>query len=74
MPTLTIRNVPPKVVRSLKLLARRNGRSMEQEVRTLLKEHIDRDAVLEQIERAWDRQSRRPQATEIEEWRRRGRE
>ena len=36
MPTITVRNVPPKVVQSLKALARRHNRSMEQEVRELL--------------------------------------
>jgi plasmid stability protein len=32
MPTLTVRNVPQRTVKSLKTLARRNGHSMEQEV------------------------------------------
>ena len=36
--TLTIRNVPMRVVKSLKTLARRRGRSMEQEVREMLEE------------------------------------
>ena len=75
MPTLTIRNVPPKVVKSLKSLARRNRRSMEHEVRAVLEEHIgDREALLEQIERAWSSQTRRPTATEVEHWLRVGRE
>ncbi len=75
MATLTIRNVPPKVVKSLKALARRSRRSMEQEVRTVLEEHVGgRAALLEQIERAWTRQTRRPKATEIDEWLRVGRE
>jgi plasmid stability protein len=33
MPTITVRHVPTKVVQSLKALARRHNRSMEQEVR-----------------------------------------
>ena len=75
MATLTVRNVPPKVVKTLKSLARRNRRSMEQEVRAVLEEHAgDREALLAQIEAAWARQSRRPTATEIEEWLKVGRE
>jgi plasmid stability protein len=69
MATLTIRNVRPKVIRALKTLARRNGRSMEQEVRTLLDEYVgERLALLEQIEAAWQRQTRRPEAHEIDSW------
>lgn len=69
MPTLTIRNVPAKVVQSLKALARRHSRSMEQEVRELLEGHVaERKAVLDQIEAGWARQTRRPSATEIDAW------
>jgi plasmid stability protein len=75
VPTLTIRNVPAKIVKTLKSLARRNGRSMEQEVRAVLEEHTgDREALLEQIEEAWTRQARRPKATDIDDWLRVGRE
>jgi plasmid stability protein len=69
MPTLTIRNVPTKVVRSLKALARRRRRSMEQEVRELLEAHVaERRSVLEQVEAGWARQTRRPTASEIDTW------
>ncbi len=69
MPTLTIRNVPAKVVRSLKLLARRRRRSMEQEVRELIEAHVaERRSVLEQIEAGWAGQSRRPTAAEVDAW------
>lgn len=69
MPTLTIRNVPAKVVRSLKALARRRRRSMEQEVRDLLEAHVaERRSVLEQVEAGWARQTRRPTAAEIDTW------
>ena len=69
MPTLTIRNVPPRVVQSLKSLARRRGRSMEQEVRDVLEEHVtEREAVLEQIEASWGEQRRRPSAAEVDRW------
>ena len=69
MPTLTIRNVPAKVVKSLKALARRRRRSMEHEVRELLAAHVaERQSVLEQIEAGWARQTRRPTAAEIDTW------
>lgn len=69
MATLTIRNVSPKVVKSLKMLARRNGRSMEQEVRSVLEQHVgDRIALLDAIEQSWARQTRRPKAREVEAW------
>ena len=69
MPTLTIRNVPTKVVKSLKALARRRRHSMEQEVRELLEAHVaERRSVLDQIEAGWARQTRRPTATEVDAW------
>ena len=69
MPTLTIRNVPAKVVRSLKAVARQRRRSMEQEVRELLEAHVaERRSVLDQIEAGWARQARRPTAAEVDVW------
>ena len=69
MPTITVRNVPAKVVQSLKVLARRHNRSMEQEVRELIEGYVvERRAVLEQIEAGWIKQTRRPTATEIDGW------
>jgi plasmid stability protein len=69
MATLTIRNVRPNVVKSLKSLARRNRRSMEQEVRELLEGYVaERRSILEQIEQAWATQPRRPAAKEVENW------
>ena len=69
MPTLTIRKVPLRVVQSLKSLARRHGRSMEQEVREIVEEHVsEREAVLRQIEASWTRQRRRPTAAEVDQW------
>jgi hypothetical protein len=42
---------------------------MEQEVRELLEGYVaERRAILEQIERAWATQPRRPTAREIENW------
>ena len=75
MATLTIRDVPARVVRGLKALAKRRNTSMEQEVRELLEEHVtERAAVLGQIESSWARQSRRPTAEEIDRWINAGRE
>jgi plasmid stability protein len=69
MPTLTIRNVPPRIVRSLKSLAQRHGRSMEQEVREVIEEHVtERESLLQQIEASWDEQQRRPTAAEVDRW------
>ncbi len=69
MATLTIRNVPPSVVKSLKSLARRNHRSMEQEVREILEEYVaERRSVFEQIEAAWATQPRRPTAEQVDNW------
>ena len=69
MAPLTVRNVPTKVVKSLKSLARRNRHSMEQEVRAVLEEHVgDRQAVLDEIEQSWTRQNRRPKPREVDAW------
>jgi plasmid stability protein len=69
LPTITVRNVPPKVVQSLKALAKRHNRSMEQEVRELLEGYVaDRQAVLDQIEAGWQAQTRRPTASEVDAW------
>ena len=69
MPTITVRNVPPKVVQSLKALAKRHNRSMEQEVRELLEGYVaERRAILDQIEAGWQGQTRRPTAAEVDAW------
>jgi plasmid stability protein len=69
MPTITVRNVPPKVVQSLKARARRHNRSMEQEVRDLREGYgAERRAVLDRIEASWQAQTRRPTAAEADAW------
>ena len=74
MATVTIRNLSPKVVRSLKALAKRNGRSMEQEVREMIELYVgDRLAVMKQIEESWSKQARRPTAEEVDAWIKEGR-
>ena len=61
--------------RALKILAERNQRSMEQEVRDILEEYAgDRVSALRQIEESWTRQARRPKAKEVDRWKRVGRE
>ena len=74
MPTLTIRNVAPKVVRALKLRAGRNRRSMEQEAREIIECQVgDRTSAVDQITRSWVAQKRSPSAREVEAWIREGR-
>ncbi len=69
VPTLTIRNVPPAVVNSLKSLARKKRRSMEHEIREVLEEYVaERESVLGQIEAAWSRQRARPTAKQVNAW------
>jgi plasmid stability protein len=69
VPTLTVRNVSPKVVQSLKALAKRHNRSMEQEIRELLEGVVvERQAILDQIEAGWQTQTRRPTAAEVDTW------
>jgi plasmid stability protein len=64
-----------KVTKLLKTLARKNHRSMEQEVRELINEHVgERCSVLDQIEAGWVKQARRPTAAEVEGWIATGRE
>lgn len=53
--TLTIRNLPEELVERLKSAARENGRSMEQEVRTLLqRRYASRGQVLRRIRERWE--------------------
>jgi predicted transcriptional regulator len=74
MATLTIRNLPPDLVRSLKELAQRHHRSMEREVRELIELHVgDRLSAISQIERSWSTQARQPSIQEIEAWTKIGR-
>lgn len=69
MPTLTIRNVPAKVVEVLKASAKRNNKSMEQEVRELLESrYIERRDLLDVIDAERKQMTRRPTAEEIDAW------
>jgi plasmid stability protein len=54
MPTLTVRDVSSEVLSRLKELAKRNGRSMEQEVKLILEELTsDRIEALRAVEATW---------------------
>ena len=54
MPTLTIRNVPEDVVARLKKVAANNGRSMEQEIRELLKtRYPSKEAAIASMRESW---------------------
>ena len=74
MATLTIRNLPQALVRRLKRVAAANGRSMEQEVRELLRErYMSRRQLLRRIRDGW---SELPEtsAAEVDAWIETGRE
>ena len=69
MATITVRNLSPESIQALKARAKRQGRSMEQEVREILEaQAADRASVVEQITRSWASQKKRPSAKEIESW------
>jgi hypothetical protein len=74
MATLTIRKVSLRVVASLKSLAERNHRSVEQEVLEMVERRVgDRLSAMDQIRRSWENQKRLPAAREIKAWIRQGR-
>lgn len=69
MPSLNIRNVPPRLARALKSLAKQRGESIDRTVVALLEESTeDRLSALRQIEAGWRQQARRPEPGEIDAW------
>lgn len=69
MATLTVRNLPERVMRALKQSARRNKRSMEQEARHILEAvTTDRASARAQIEASWARQARPTSEEEVAGW------
>jgi plasmid stability protein len=46
MPAVTVRNLPEKTHRALKLRAARNGRSTEAEIRVILEEAVSANAAV----------------------------
>ncbi len=68
MATLTIRNLPDDLVKRLKAVAERNGRSMEQEVRELLQQrYMKREDLLKKIRARW-RKVAAPSPAELKKW------
>jgi len=68
MATITVRNLPPETVESLKALAASNGRSMEQEVREMLTyRFMPRERLLDEIV-AKRPDVQPPSAHEVMEW------
>ncbi len=68
MPTITIRNLPTEVVARLKICARLQGHSMEQEARDILTRRLaSREAVLDEVQARWDQLSP-PSAQEVQGW------
>ena len=68
MATITIRNLPDDVVARIKIKAKNNGKSMEQELRDLLvRNYKTREDILKRIEERW---AKLPKATkeEIDSW------
>jgi len=69
MATLTIRNLPPEVVKRLKERAKRNGRSMEQEAREILGQRLaSRSELLSEMRGRWTDIATPPSASEVDEW------
>ena len=74
MATITVRNLPDEVIEMIKNRARRNRRSMEQEVRSILSGVVhDRERAMMRIETLWAKQKRQIPREEIDEWLRRAR-
>ena len=69
MATLTIRNVPDETVNALKEMAKRNGRSMEEELRRLISAQVmDRLSVMRQIEESWKKHKMPTTKEEVDRW------
>jgi plasmid stability protein len=72
--TITVRNIPDEVVEMIKNRARRNRRSMEQEVRSMLSSAVhDREAAMNRIEALWKKQNRPISKEEVDAWLKRAR-
>ena len=75
MATITVRNIPEEVIAMIKNRARRNKRSMEQEVRTILSEVVlDRERAMKRIESLWKQQKRPISKQEVDTWLRKARQ
>jgi plasmid stability protein len=68
MGSVTIRNLPDGVVAEIKAAARRNGRSLESELRELLqRRYRSRREVLTAVRERWD-ELPRVTAAEVDAW------
>ncbi len=75
MATITVRNIPEEVIAMIKNRARRNKRSMEQEIRTILSEVVlDRERAMKRIESLWQQQKRPISKQEVDAWLRKARQ
>jgi plasmid stability protein len=69
MPTLTIRDVPEERIKALKERAKRNRRSMQAEVLTILDQVLaTREETIKAIEDSWCEQERPTTPEEIGRW------
>jgi len=69
MATITVRNIPDEVIAMIKNRARRNKRSMEQEIRTILSEVVlDRERATKRIESLCQQQKRPISKEEVDAW------
>ena len=69
MATITVRNIPDEVIEMIKSRARRNKRSMEQEVRSILTEITsDRSQAMKRIEMLRRKQKHPISKEEIDKW------
>jgi len=75
MATITVRNIPDEVIVMIKNRARRNKRSMDQEIRTILSEVVlDRERATKRNETLWQRQKRPISKQEVDAWLRKARQ
>ena len=69
MATITVRNLPDSVVKTLKELAQKNKRSMEQEARDILSAYVmDRKSMVDLIEATWNKHNRTIKLEEADQW------
>ncbi|MBN2440344.1 MAG: hypothetical protein JXJ04_03335 [Spirochaetales bacterium] len=74
MATITIRNLPEDLVKTIKSTAKKHGVSMEHEIRELLKSmFMQKKELLDLIRSQWD-DSTTPSVHDVNKWRHMGRE
>ena len=69
MASVTVRNIPDRVIRGIKEQAKRRGTSMEAEIRAILEtEVLDRAVLFRLIEEEGRKQARPTTADEVDRW------